>query len=350
MARVPVVPVRTAVLVLLLSLTLSLHYMLLPFPHLVHLVHRRFCYVPILLAALWFGLRGGLAASVVISLATLPLAVRFRGVPWENEDLVEMTFYLGLGLLAGLLVDRREAERRKALELRQKLEASERLASLGRMASGVAHEVRTPLGSIQGAAEILAEDFPEGHPRRPFYDILWEEIGRLKRVVEDFLDLGRTIPLEWADVDTARILEEVRRSVSPAAETFGVRLVVEASGLGPLRADPHRLHQALANLVQNALQVSPRGSTVHVRAWSDGEGVLFEVADEGPGLPQGDENRIFEPFFTRRKGGTGLGLALVRQIARAHGGEVRGETLGGRGARFLLTLPREPKPGGESDA
>lgn len=340
---------RLGLVLLLTVFTLSLHYMVLPFPHWVHLIHRRLCYVPILLGGLWFGTRGGLGFGLLISAATLPLALRFPGPPWDNQDLIEIAFYVGLGLMAGFLVDRRESERTRALDLSRRLESSERLASMGRMASGVAHEVRTPLGSIQGAAEILAEDFPEGHPRRPFYDILQEEIGRLKRVVEDFLDLGRPIPLEPQTVQAAQAVREVFQSLGSEAAKAEVRLLCEVPEAFTVRADPHRFHQALANLVLNGVQASPRGSSVKVRAArAPGTRTVF-VEDEGVGLPGGDEGRLFEPFFTRRKEGTGLGLALVKQIAQAHGGSVEARTRAGGGSVFALSLPSGGDPGQGED-
>jgi signal transduction histidine kinase len=337
--------VRIAILALLTALTLSLHHMLLPFPHWVHLVHRRLCYVPILIGGLWFGLRGGMGVALVISAATLPLALRFEGAAWDNQDLIEIVFYLGIGFLTGFLVDLREVERRRGERLMRQLADRERLATLGQMAAGVAHEVRTPLGSIQGAAEILAEDFPEGHPRRSFFEILEQEIRRLKGVVEDFLDLGRPITVRPESLQVRALLVDGIHSVETAASEREVAL--ESQDPGELRVvgDAARLHQALTNLIRNAVQASPPHSRVKVIARREGEGCLFTVEDAGPGLPAGEEHRLFEPFFTRRKDGTGLGLALVRQVAEAHSGWVRGESAAGGGARFMLWVPDRPALG-----
>ncbi len=335
---------RLGFVLLLTAFTLSLHYMILPFPHWVHLVHRRLCYVPILLGGLWFGTRGGLGFGLLISAATLPLALRYPGPAWDNQDLIEIVFYVGLGLMAGFLVDRKEAERSRALHLSRRLESSERMASMGRMASGVAHEVRTPLGSIQGAAEILAEDFPQGHPRRPFYEILLEETARLKRVVEDFLDLGRPIPLNPGPIRLVEAVKEVFQSLGPEAARAGVSLHSDLREDAVVRADPLRLHQALANLVLNGLQASPPGACVKVRSEEAPGLCTLLVEDEGPGLPPGEEGRIFEPFFTKRKDGTGLGLALVKQIVQAHGGSVEGWTRPGGGSVFALNLPASDLP------
>lgn len=330
---------KLALVVVLVAFTLSIHYMILPFPHWIHLLHRRLCYFPIVLGGLWFGLRGGLIVSAVISAATLPLMLSFPGPLPENQDLLEILFYLGIGILTGLLVDRRERERSRREALQSQLAESERLAVIGRMAAGVAHEVRTPLGSIQGSAEILLEDFPEDHPKHPFFEILMQEIARLNHVVQDFLDLGRPMTVAPVELEAGPVVEDCFGSLKSLSDQQGVKLYAATESGYTVFADPARLHQALTNLVRNAIQVSPVGGCVRVAVNSNGKGVLIAVEDDGPGLPHGEEGRLFEPFFTRRKDGTGLGLALIKQIAQAHGGWAKGENRDGGGSRFSLWLP-----------
>jgi len=330
---------RILLLAVLTALTLSLHYAVLPLPHWVHLVHRRLCYVPILLAGLWFGVLGGVGLAAAISLATLPLVLGHRGPLAANEDLVEIVFYLVLGLLVGLLTDLREDERGRAEALRARLADQERLAALGRMAAGVAHEVRTPLGSIQGVAEILEEDFPPAHPRRPFFEILVKESRRLKTVVDDFLDLGRPLEIRRVPLSVVSAVEEARESLRGEAEEKEVRFEVEVEGAPVAGADPSRFHQILTNLLRNAIEASPPGGVVRITAAERGGSLLLAVEDGGPGLAEGEAERLFEPFYTKGKKGTGLGLALVRRIAEAHGGEVRGENRPEGGARFSVRLP-----------
>lgn len=332
---------RILLLALFASLTLSLHYAVLPLPHWVHLVHRRLCYVPILLAGLWFGVRGGVGAAAFISLATLPLVFRNRGPQAASEDLVEIVFYLVLGFLVGFLTDRREAEREEAERLRVRLAEQERLAALGWMAAGVAHEVRTPLGSIQGVAEILEEDFPPAHPRRPFFEILVKEARRLKSVVDDFLDLGRPLELHPRPLSVLTAVEEAAESLRAVAEEKGVHFSVEAEGAPVVEADPGRFHQLLTNLLRNAVEASPSGGGVRITAGLRQGSLHLAVEDGGVGFSEEEAERLFEPFFSKGKKGTGLGLALVRRIAEAHGGQVRGERRPKGGARFSVRWPVE---------
>ena len=330
-----------------LLFTLSLHYMLFPMPSWAHMalhetdLHRRLCYIPIILGALWFGLKGGLVTAAVISAAVLPLAVRYAGPLSSNGDFVEICFYFAIGALAGVLVDLKDRERAKKERLERELASAERLAALGHAAAGIAHEIRTPLGSIQGATEILAEDYPDGHPRRAFFDILEEECRRLARVVDDFLDLGRPMTLNLSPADAGSVMESALKAIGPMAEERGLVLNSAQPPQGVMVAiDVHRIHQALVNLLRNAVQASPKGGVVTATYYCDERLLTFKIEDTGGGICPGDEERIFEPFFTKRKDGTGLGLPLARQVALSHGGNLAARNKPDGGAVFTLSLPR----------
>jgi signal transduction histidine kinase len=188
-------------------------------------------------------------------------------------------------------------------------------------------------------AEILTEEFPADHPKRPFFDILLQEIERLKRVVQEFLDLGRPIEIDPSWLDAKAIVEDCCLSLQGAAEKKDVRFVRRVEEACQVWADSLRIHQALTNLVRNAVQVSSPGAEVVIGASALDGGCLFKVEDHGAGLPKEALGRLFEPFFSTRKDGSGLGLALVKQIAQAHGGWVLGESRTGGGARFSIWLP-----------
>jgi len=210
---------------------------------------------------------------------------------------------------------------------------------MGRMAAGVAHEVRTPLASIRGSVEILSDDYPQDDPKRPFLEILHQETDRLKRVTEEFMDLSRPAPLEIAEVDLGALLRDTLRSVTARTRSVAWEPVLPKGGTVRAAADPERIRRVVDNLLANAAAVSPKAATVRVRLERRGSWATLSVEDEGPGLPPGEQERIFEPFFSRRKEGTGLGLAIALQIARAHGGELAAEDRPEGGARFTLRIP-----------
>jgi len=270
-----------------------------------------------------------------------------------------------IALVAGILSDRERAQRREAERtaaerdraLRdlegsvESLRRADRLASLGTLTAGMAHEIKNPLGAIAGAVEILEADFPQGHPRREFVEILRREIQRLTAIAGKYLDYARPQPPEPRAVDVNRAVgaavELVERSAGRASIRIDSRL---AADLPPAHADPVLVHQALVNLLLNGIQAMPRGGTLEVETVAVPQGVQIAVRDHGDGLPQGSVDRLFEPFFTTKPGGTGLGLPVARRIAVSHGGDLCAEDAEGGGARFRLILPAAPREAGGATA
>jgi signal transduction histidine kinase len=212
---------------------------------------------------------------------------------------------------------------------------SEKLAGIGRLAAGVAHEINNPLGVILGYAKLLqrradgalAEDLR----------VVEEEALRAKEIVSGLLDLSRSLPASLERVDLRALVDEVVSRLRDARLLEGVAVTVEGQASAP--AHPEKLRQVLVNLVRNAAEAAGRGGRVAVRLATRGAIAELSVEDSGPGLPEAVRARLFEPFFTTRPRGTGLGLAVSRAIARAHGGELEAAPPDGRGARFVLTLP-----------
>jgi signal transduction histidine kinase len=223
-------------------------------------------------------------------------------------------------------------------EHQDRLVQSEKLAGIGRLAAGVAHEINNPLAVILGYARLLQKK-ADGSLAEDLR-IIEDEAVLARDIVEGLLDLSRPLPGGRERVDLREVCDEVvgRLREATAAETAVFR--VEGSGSAP--GIPAKLRQVLANLVRNAAEAAGPGGRVTVRVKEEPSAVRVEVEDTGPGIDERSLARLFEPFFTTKDRGTGLGLAVSRAIARAHGGDVDGETLGGGGARFTLRLPREP--------
>jgi signal transduction histidine kinase len=235
-----------------------------------------------------------------------------------------------------------ETLRRTLEEMRQALQARDRERET--MLAGIAHEVRNPLGAMALYAGALADDVA-GRPEAAHVDRLRRELGGLSRLVEEFLDYARHRPLDVEPVDGARLAEEVRELCLPLAEAGGVAL--SAAGAGAFLADRHLLRRAALNLVRNAVEASPRGGQVALAVEPAGGQVVVTVLDRGAGLPPEARARLFEPFGTTKAGGTGLGLALARKAALAHGGalEVGDREGGGTAARLAVPLRAPPGEG-----
>ncbi len=216
---------------------------------------------------------------------------------------------------------------------RRRLEEQKRLAVLGEMSAVLAHEIRNPLASLKGNAQLLAEKVPEGTRERGRADRVVREAERLEALTSDLLDFARSGPMQMAPTDPAQVLRHAAEDVGG-----GIDLAV-AGAPSSWMMDGSRVRQALTNLIGNARQSAPAPRGPIASVTRDGGTLVFEVRDFGPGLPEGADDRIFEPFFTTRTNGTGLGLAVVRRIAEMHGGAVSAGNHPQGGAIFRMSFP-----------
>jgi signal transduction histidine kinase len=207
------------------------------------------------------------------------------------------------------------------------------------MLAGIAHEVRNPLGGIELFAGLLAEDLAGDEEKLSHVRKVQRELGQLKRVVEDFLGYARDPKLCLEPVAARDLLEELAEleRADAAAKGQSIEVAVEPGDL-VVEADRSSLRRALLNLARNALQAAPQSGHVRLSARAQGGRVLFSVEDDGPGVPETERAKIFTPFFTTKEKGLGLGLALVRRVAEAHGGSARLQPAE-RGASFVVDLP-----------
>lgn len=220
-------------------------------------------------------------------------------------------------------------------ENQERLVQSEKLAGIGRLAAGVAHEINNPLAVILGYARLLGKN-----ARGPLADdvrIIEEEAIRARDIVEGLLDLSRPLSQAREALNLREICEEVVGRLRDAGGLGGVEVVVEGDAIG--QGHPLKIRQVLTNLIRNAAEAAGAKGRVTIRVRDDIQGARVDVEDDGPGLAEQAASRLFEPFFTTKDKGTGLGLAVSRAIARAHGGDITLSPSPGQGAIFTLTLP-----------
>jgi two-component system sensor histidine kinase PilS (NtrC family) len=236
-------------------------------------------------------------------------------------------------------------------ELRQMEEAirrTDRLAVVGGLAAGLAHEIRNPLASMCGSIEVLGASPGLDEQERRLMSVVRSEAARLEALVREFLSFARPISPAFEPLDAARAVTETVELFRQQVAERGIELSAQVSAPVWVRADPGQLRQVLWNLLGNAADATPRGGRVEVRILRQaGEGVL-EVEDTGHGIPEDDLQRIFDPFFTTKERGTGLGLAIVHRIVEAHSGHLSVISEVGRGTIFRVVLPaaapREEQP------
>ncbi len=242
-----------------------------------------------------------------------------------------------LVLLGAVVFSWHLVKRNAQLDAKRRLH--EELAALGSLAANLAHEIRNPLNAISINLELLEEDLESRKTPVETVGMARREVGRLSRLVNDFLVYARPSPPVLETFDAGALLLDVSALLAPACERAGVELVVAGEGV-TVRADRGQLSQVVVNLALNAVQAMDGAAVrrVELTARRDGERVVLEVADTGPGIVKAELARVREAFFTRRKGGTGLGLAIADRIVTAHGGtlELANRPQGGLVAKVVL--------------
>jgi len=317
---------------------------------------QRLYYLSVILAAIGFGWRGGLIASmlggVVYSTNTF---LASPPAPYTVLDVgLEVMMFCIVGVMTGLLADR-EAKRKSALEQTartldtahrvvqenfEQMKRAERLSALGQLSAGLAHEIGNPLAAIEGAADVLDnETCPER--RREFLGIIQKETRRLNRLVTNFLDFAKPRQPDWEMTELGGIVDSV---VGLAAQAVGRTSITFRKKMAPflplVECDPEQLKQVLLNITINAVQaMQPNGGEITIKAQERRQRVYIEIEDQGCGVLPEYLHKIFDPFFTTKDDGTGLGLSVSYQILQQHSGMLTAERNAEQGMTFCVVLP-----------
>ena len=233
------------------------------------------------------------------------------------------------------------------VESRAILEQKEKLASLGTLAAGVAHEVRNPLTAMKVRLHSLERATRDNPSAKEDLGVMGDEINRLQQIVEAFLRFARPSPPELKMLRVTALFDQVNRLLGPQVEARGLQWQVEPPPELCVRADPQQVEQVLINLIQNAMENTGRGGSITLRAgpcrarWPSGRGpgIALEVADTGRGIAPEVGRRLFDPFYTTKQDGTGLGLSIAARIIEQHGGLLDYQTKVGCGTTFRIILP-----------
>jgi two-component system, NtrC family, sensor histidine kinase HydH len=342
----------------------ALHYLTPATEAWVHDLARRLYYIPVILGAFLAGRRGGLSTAVLVSAVYAPHAfahVHHMDPGRGLEKVLEIVLYLVVGGITGLLVDAERAERRRQAELARRLQAtlddlqeterqlvrSERLAALGRLTAGLAHEIKNPLHAMRGTAEIVQDAIPAGASEARMQALHIGEIDRLTGVLERFLGFARPAVPSLGPVDLRDVAQRLEGLVEAQARRQGATVSLL---LGP---EPTWVQGDLEQLVQAGLAVALNG--LDALDALDGGGLLelavepgqrgshhfhvLRIDNDGPPIPEDMLERIFDPFVTSREEGSGLGLSIAARIVDAHSGWIAGANRPGGGVSFRVWLP-----------
>jgi signal transduction histidine kinase len=252
---------------------------------------------------------------------------------------VALDFIEERGERIGALLTLRDSESVHRIE--DEIELSRRLAAIGRLTSGVAHEVKNPINAIVVHLEVLRQKLKEVDPdTRRHMDVIGSEIARLDRVVQTLVDFTRPVDLRLAEMDIQKLVDEVVTLASPAAAQHNVNIERKVTH-EPLRAriDADLVKQAVLNIVLNGVQAMPNGGSLRISTRRDTESALITIRDHGAGIPPDIRDKIFNLYFTTKKEGSGIGLAMAYRVVQLHHGSLEFTSIADHGTTFYLRFP-----------
>jgi signal transduction histidine kinase len=323
-----------ALLVLLIA---SCQYSTQSALHHYHVLFRELYFIPIVLAGFFFGLRTALVTSLSVTLLVVPYVwINWQAFsPNDFTAILEVLLYNGMAVAIGALSDRERIKQKKLLDV-------ERLAAIGRALSGVAHDMKSPIIAIGGMTQLVQRGFSEDHPSHQKLEMVLQQARRLENLTKDLLDFARPLELQRTPTDLNRLIGQSLESVGIEATKKGVVIAPDfLESLPPVSIDPLRLDRVFINLVNNAIQASPEGQTVHIRTRLEKGVIVVDVVDCGCGIQPDERDRLFEPFFTTKREGTGLGLPIAKKIVESHGGRLHFMSSPDKGTTFRVELPAE---------
>jgi two-component system sensor histidine kinase HydH len=343
-------------------LKLFLSYLLVGYTHTFTSYYYSVFLIPVVSAATIFDLAGVVLVTVIAGAAYFSFLLPIF-VDWNTYRIED---YLGImclrvsfwAIVAFLVYEQARAKRDEMLltqravsdlaESNKNLRAaqvslrrSERLAALGQLTAGLAHELRNPLGTIKASSQMLMKDSVKCRPEvmSEMAGYIDTEVNRMSGLITSFLNFARPLQIHPAPANLRTVLEDVLKQQSELAKSRNVDLALNIDGDRTFEFDPDLLKVALSNLVQNAIQASTTGQRVEIRLESKDDEVMIFVSDQGIGIQPQHLESIFNPFFTTKPQGVGLGLPIVAKIIDEHGGRIQVFSEAGKGARFEVTLP-----------
>ena len=268
--------------------------------------------------------------------------VKFQYLIFGLSILIMGLIFLALLLIvqkAERMIDQRAQEQR---ELESQLHLAERLAALGQMVAGISHEIKNPLGIIRSTAELLGEMPDASDTQRRLSGVIKEESTRLNQIVTEFLDFARPQEPNLQECQLEEIIEKNLSFIRPELEKKGIQVQDNLNGRSfRLRADHDLLYRAFLNILINAIHSMQDGGTIDIKVEEGRDAYRVEIEDTGCGISKENEDKIFNPFFTTKEKGSGLGLSIVRKIIEGHRGTIGIESIEGQGTKVQVQLPRK---------
>ena len=315
-----------------------LHYSTLPEIYTLHYVYKEFYYIPIFVGALSFGLRGTLLIYLCVFVFELPFVIEGWTGAFASE--VGRLFHLGLqglfAFFAGYLADRER-------KTREQSEKERYLAKIGQVATAIVHDLKNPLISILGYSKRIKDT--KGNADEAI-NIVMNSALIMQKIVNDVLDFSKPLQLTLKEEDMREVIAKACQFCEAKASGEGVNLVTKLpESPVHMKIDSFQMERALINLVSNAIEASGKGQSATVSLEVGRHNVALSVVDQGPGMDRETLRNIFTPFYTKKKGGTGLGMPIVKKVVEAHKGEIYVESKPDEGTEVRIELPYEAGKG-----
>ena len=351
---------RMAVVAVGIAAATALHYFTSPSLILWHNLFQRLYYLPIVYAAIYLGWRGGLVASTVSAVCYIPhILMAWHHMPdYAINQYAEIIVFFLVGTVTGVLADRGMKQRRELASLNRDLQDSfeqikraDRLSAIGQLSASLAHEIRNPLASIDGAANLIESEQTPQEMRKASLAIIRKEVQRLNRLLTNLLDFARPRKPEFQTVRADRLIDAIIALAGHSAQQKGIALHKDVPATVPaFECDPEQMQQVILNLAINAVQAMTGAGEIVLAARLEDSSVVISVRDQGPGINHEDLDKVFNPFYTTKDAGTGLGLSVVYQIVNQHGGVVTADRNPEGGMTFSLTIPLSQRRSVEQEA
>ncbi len=322
---------------LFIAIVTICHY-LTPAPNpLFHGIYRRLYYLPIILAAVNHGLRGGMITSLIISIIYIPhIAEKWGKIPLQMfEAVFEIFLYNVVGYVTGLLVEKQRKEQNEKEELLNRLKNIEKKTIIGEMTSVITHELKTPLASISGAVEIIENEMTIPKNKKKVFSILNKELARINYLINKTFTLFKTERINKTRVDLQSYIRELRTlySLLPEGQTAVIKFSIK-TGIKHLYLDADMFKEVFINLFNNAVRATKDKAEIDVQVLNDNNYLCFSVKDAGNGIEPSEIKNIFNPFYSTKQKGLGLGLAIVKRIVELHNGKIECISQINKGTKF----------------
>jgi len=325
----------TLIIILVVFVTL-LHYLTGENQHHYHVFFIELYFLPIVLAAFWFGLRGALTTSLAITACFAP----FIWGHWQNfspDDfgrLLSVALYNSSAVFIGVLKDREFIANKRLLE-------TERLSAMGKSLAAAAHDMKAPLVCIGGFTRQVLKKIKKNDPVHDKLTLVIKETVRMESMIKNMLDFSRPLEVQLSHGDLNEIVEDGISIVNENARKKAVTVEgILSRDLPAVSFDAIRMKQVIVNLAMNAVEASPEGEKVIIRTSNATHELIIDVVDCGSGISLDHRTEVFDPFFTTKKEGTGLGLPIVQKIVAAHGGSLEVLDNSPIGTIFRVILPK----------